>query len=306
MTEPSPRPTQIECRNSELVDRFLSHLQVERRLARNTIQAYSRDLTVYLHTIGQQDLTACARLDGLRFLEHLRVRGLTMRSLARALSAIKSLYAFLAAEHLIEATPMGDIETPRLEKKLPRVLSADEVVAVLHAPDTGTPRGMRDRAMLEVLYAAGLRVSELIGLLHENIDLQVGYVLVSGKGAKDRVVPLGEQAVCWLQRYLAEARPLLLGAGASPHVFVTTRGNALTRQGFWKIVRRCCLAAGIARPVSPHSLRHSFATHILEGGADLRSVQLLLGHSDITTTQIYTHVATATLKKQHRKYHPRD
>jgi integrase/recombinase XerD len=247
----------------------------------------------------------CTRPDLLRFLSAVQAGGLSARSLSRMLSSIKTFYNYLVIEGVVEQNPFQDVRTPQRDKRLPTVMTRDEVVALINAPDTDTPLGMRDRTFFEVLYATGLRVSELVGLKMDNLNLDAGFVIVMGKGSKQRIVPFGEVALGFLRAYLAQTRPGLLKRCVNSRVFVNRDGLPMSRQGFWKLIKKHCLAAGIAKKISPHTLRHSFATHILEGGADLRSVQVMLGHADIVTTQIYTHVATGTLKKIHDTYHPR-
>jgi len=291
-----------------LLDGFYSYMVAERRLAPNTVESYGRDLARYagfIETAQLKKIQECTRADLLQFLHHEQEYGLSARSLSRMLSSIKTFYNYLVIEGVLEQSPFQDVQTPRLEKKLPGVMNRGEVEALINAPDTDTPLGMRDRTFFEVLYATGLRVSELVKLKMDNINLEAGFVIVLGKGSKERIVPLGEVAISWLRRYVSEVRPLLMKRAVNSFVFVNRDGGPFSRQGFWKLVKRYCLSAGIAKKISPHTLRHSFATHVLEGGADLRSVQMMLGHSDITTTQIYTHVADSTLKKVHEKYHPR-
>ncbi len=290
-----------------MLDGFYSFMVAERRLAPNTVESYSRDLARYVGFAEKAGLRIpdCTRADLLAFLSCQREQGLSARTLSRMLSSIKTFYSYLAMEGVLEQNPFQDVRTPRLDKKLPEVMSRQEVEALIGAPDPDSALGLRDRAFFEVLYATGLRVSELISLKLDNINLGAGLVIVLGKGSKERAVPLGEVAVFWLRRYLAESRPGLMRRGVSSRVFVNRAGGAISRQGFWKLIKRYCLAAGIAKKISPHVLRHSFATHVLEGGADLRSVQMMLGHSDIATTQIYTHLADGTLKKVHEKHHPR-
>jgi integrase/recombinase XerD len=297
----------MDVSNASLLDRFYQYMVVERRLADNTVEAYSRDLGRFLEhheTIGKPFAEA-NRLELLAFLNQQREQGMSSRSLARMLSSIKTFFYFLASERLIEKNPFFDMQSPRIGGKLPGVLSRADVVALLNAPDCDTPLGMRDKAMLEVLYATGVRVSELLSLGFNTINLDAGFVIVVGKGTKERIVPLGMEAIARVRRYIEEGRPRLAGASKNTMLFVNRNGNALSRQGFWKLIKKYCLAAGIRGDVSPHTLRHSFATHLLEGGADLRSVQLMLGHADIVTTQIYTHIAQDSLRKLHDKYHPR-
>ncbi|MEI6127525.1 MAG: site-specific tyrosine recombinase XerD [Pseudomonadota bacterium] len=294
--------------NQQLLDSFYNYMVVERRLSGNTVESYSRDLTKYTRFIEENQkkkVSDCARLELLLFLTGEQKNGLSSRSLSRMLSSIKTFYNFLVSEGILAQSPFQDVQTPRIEQKLPGVLSQDEVTALIHAPDTDTFSGLRDRAFFEVLYATGLRVSELISLTTENVNLEAGFLIVVGKGSKERIVPLGEAAIACLKRYLMESRPHMMSRRVHSYVFVNRAGEKMSRQGFWKILKKYCLTAGIAKRISPHTLRHSFATHILEGGADLRSVQVMLGHSDIATTQIYTHMANTTLKKIHEKYHPR-
>jgi integrase/recombinase XerD len=293
--------------NSRMLDQFYQYMVVERRLADNTIEAYSRDLTRFLdfHEESGRSLADTTRLELLSFLNQQREQGLSSRSLARMLSSIRTFYYFLTQERLIEKNPFFDMSSPRIGQKLPSVLSRSEVVALLNAPDTETPLGLRDKAMLELLYATGVRVSELLGLHFTNVNLDAGFVIVVGKGSKERIVPLGMEAIERLRCYIDQGRSRLPAASKSTLLFLNRSGSSLSRQGFWKLIKRYCLVAGIVKQVSPHTLRHSFATHLLEGGADLRSVQLMLGHADIVTTQIYTHLAQDSLIKMHEKYHPR-
>jgi integrase/recombinase XerD len=294
--------------NQLLLDGFYNYMVAERRLAPNTVESYARDLARYIAFIAQGNtlqLKQCTRSDLTRFLTQQQSQGISARSLARMLSSIKTFYNYLILEGVLVQNPFQDVRTPQLDKRLPVVMTREEVEALIMAPDTETPLGLRDRAFFEVLYAAGLRVSELIGLKMDNLNMEAGFIIVTGKGSKQRVVPLGEVALGWLRDYLMQVRPVLMKRSVNSCVFVNRGGTAMSRQGFWKLIKKYCLAAGIAKTISPHTLRHSFATHILEGGADLRSVQVMLGHADIDTTQIYTHVANTTLKKIHETYHPR-
>lgn len=294
--------------NQQLLDRFYNYMVVERRLSGNTVESYSRDLTKYTRFIEEhqkKNIVDCSRLELLLFLTGEQESGLSSRSLSRMLSSIKTFYNFLVSEGIAARSPFQDVQTPRIQQKLPGVLSRDEVEALIHAPDTDTFFGLRDRAFFEVLYATGIRVSELVSLTMENVNLEAGFLIVVGKGSKERIVPLGEAAVLFLKKYMADSRLQMVSRRVHSYVFVNRDGEKMSRQGFWKIIKKYCLIAGIAKRISPHTLRHSFATHILEGGADLRSVQVMLGHSDIATTQIYTHLANTTLKKIHEKYHPR-
>jgi integrase/recombinase XerD len=248
---------------------------------------------------------ALRQADLAAFIGELRGRGLGPRSVARAVHAMHGLYRFAVREGRLVGDPMENLKAPRAFKALPRYLSAPQVEALLNAPDTKTPLGLRDRALLEVLYATGLRVSELIGLRVSDLDMEVGIVTCFGKGSKERLVPLGEVARSWVRRYLAEARSLLAGPRSLSVLFLSRRGGRLSRMGVWGIVRRHAVTAGVERILTPHVLRHSFATHLLEGGADLRAVQAMLGHADISTTQIYTHVTRERLRQVYDKFHPR-
>jgi len=291
-----------------VLDLYLAHLRIEKGLAANSVEGYARDLRRYLDDLAGQGLTdwkQARREHLLAHLEHLVARGISSRSQARALSAIRALHRLLVAERLAEVDPTEDVEGPRPSRKLPQLLSRDEVEALLAAPDGRKAAGVRDRAMLEVLYATGLRVSELVGLSVNDVHLETRMLLARGKGSKERIVPLGAPAAKAIAAYLAAARAPLLRGRVSKDLFVTPRGKRLTRQGFWKLLGRYARAAGIRRRISPHKLRHSFATHLLAGGADLRAVQAMLGHADITTTQIYTHVERSHVQRVYAQHHPR-
>ncbi len=290
-----------------LVDRFLEHLVVERGLAQNSLEAYRRDLTRYSAYLKgrRKRVTALDRAEVPRYLLALREAELSPRSVARHLSAIRQFHRFLAREGHAAEDPTSHLESPRPWRRLPTVLSCDEVDRLLAPREARTPQEFRDRAMLELLYASGLRVSELVGLRLADLNLAVGIVRVLGKGDKERLVPLGDAAAESLRAYLAHGRSRLEKRRPSPHLFLGRHGRGLTRQMFWQILKRYVRAAGITKSASPHTLRHSFATHLLERGADLRSVQLMLGHADIGTTQIYTHLSRAHLKAIYDKYHPR-
>ncbi len=289
------------------LDTFLEHLVVERGLAQNSLEAYRRDLTRYLEhvTARGQVVTALDRTEVPRYLLALRDAGLSPRSVARHLSAIRQFHRFLAREGMAKDDPTAHVDSPRPWLHLPAVLSIEEVDRLLAAEVPATPQGLRDRAMLELMYASGLRVSELVGLRLADVDLGVGVVRAVGKGNKERLVPVGDAAASRLRAYQADGRPRLEKARPSPFLFLGRHGGRLTRQAFWQLIKRQAAAAGIRKPVSPHTLRHSFATHLLERGADLRAVQLMLGHADIGTTQIYTHVSRARLKAIYDKHHPR-
>ena len=285
---------------------YVAHLTVERNLAPRTVAAYRRDLEAFARWLGQERLAleAVGRAEVRTYLGRRRDEGLSPRSAARALSSLRGFFRYLVSVGALGGDPTENIPSPSLWRTVPHVLSPEEVEALLAAPDTGTPRGIRDRAMLETLYATGLRVSELVGLRMDRVRLDPGFVQVVGKGQKERIVPLGRSAAGWIERYLSEARPLIDRA-RHPELFLNMRGEPMTRQGFWKNLRRYAMEAGIRTPVSPHVLRHSFATHLLDHGADLRAVQMMLGHSSMTTTEIYTHVARERLKRLYDEKHPR-
>jgi integrase/recombinase XerD len=290
------------------LDLFLNYLLVEKGLAKNTLEAYSRDIVRYLNHLeaeGYERFSQVRPLDVAAFIGHLKETGLSPRSRARALSAIRMFHRFLLIENYCDANPTAIIEAPKTIGKLPSLLSAREVEKLL-ASTTGQGSGeVRDRAMLELLYATGLRVSELVSLKVRDINMEAGFLLTMGKGEKERLVPIGESARTALAEYSADARPGLDRSGLSPYLFLSRLGSRMTRQAFWNIIKKRALEAGIARNISPHTLRHSFATHLLENGADLRSVQIMLGHADLSTTQIYTHVTRERLKRVHEEFHPR-
>lgn len=294
--------------DAALLERFLDVLWLERGLTPNTLAAYRSDLELYaLWLTGRGgDLLSAQREALLCYLQDRSIEGARPRSTARLLSSLRRFYHYLVRERLREDDPSARIDSPKLGRPLPQSLTEDEVEALLNAPDTTTPLGLRDRAMLETLYATGLRVSELVGLTITQISLTQGVVKVIGKGRKERLVPLGELAVEWAERFMNESRPLLLTAGQpSASLFPSRLGEGMTRQAFWQLIKRYAMQAGINKPLSPHTLRHAFATHLLNHGADLRVVQLLLGHSSLSTTQIYTHVARERLKTLHAAHHPR-
>jgi integrase/recombinase XerD len=290
----------------QLLDQFMAHMKVEKGLSANTIVAYNRDLLGFFEFLKTRGVTPLrvGQHDLLSFVAERRVQ-LAARSLARCLVSIRMFYRFCVTEGKITSNPARLMGIPKLYQHLPHILSRDEVEALLTQPDDQTLLGKRDKAMMEILYATGLRVTELIGLKVHNVNLEAGFIRTIGKGSKERIIPMGGKAIDALKEYLQNARPAFLRKRKSSSLFLNRRGNPMTRQGFWKILRHYALKAGIARSVTPHTLRHSFATHLLEGGADLRSVQIMLGHSDISTTQIYTHVARERLKEIHGRYHPR-
>ncbi len=290
------------------LDRFCDALWLEDGLTPRSLESYRRDLTQLFAWLEQQGVAPdSAPRDRIQaFLAHRTLdEGIAARSLARQLTAIKRYHRWLLREGRRTDDPTLTVDAPRLPKPLPKTLSEAEVEDLLHAPDTDTPHGLRDRAMLEALYAAGFRVSELIGLPMAAVSLTDGVARVMGKGRKERLIPLGEEAREWIARYAKESRPALLKGKGCEALFVTERGGAMTRQMFWYLIKRHALNAGIRSPLSPHTLRHAFATHLLNHGADLRVVQMLLGHADIATTQIYTHVAKERLKRLHAQHHPR-
>lgn len=289
------------------LDEFIDRIWLEEGLARNTLDSYRQDLTHFaqwLEKDAAKDLLQVEQFDIQRYLA-FKFPISKPRSISRLIASLRRLYRFALRENKISQDPSLQIESPKLPRSLPKSLSEDEVESLLAAPDLNNPIGLRDRAMLELLYASGLRVSELVGLKVTEVSLSEGVVRVTGKGSKTRLVPMGEVAVDWIARYLKEARPDILEKRLSDSMFVTQRGAAMTRQAFWYLIKRYALVAGIHKPMSPHVLRHAFATHLLNHGADLRVVQMLLGHSDISTTQIYTHVARERLKQLHTAHHPR-
>jgi integrase/recombinase XerD len=286
---------------------YLDHLRVERALSPGTLEAYGRDLsrlTAYARR-GKRSVLDLRQADVSDFIGSLRGEGLGARSVARAVHALHGLFRFAVREGLIDADPMENLRAPRAFAPLPRYLTAPQVEALLAAPDVDAPLGIRDRAILEVLYATGLRVSELISLRAGDVDFAVGIVTCFGKGRKERLVPVGEEARRWIVRYQEEVRPGLTHGRAPHELFLSNRGGRLSRMGLWGIVRRHAVAAGVESTLTPHVLRHSFATHLLERGADLRALQAMLGHADISTTQIYTHITRERLRKVYDQYHPR-
>jgi integrase/recombinase XerD len=289
-----------------LADQFINHLRVERGLADNTIQSYGHDLIGFLKFLEQKKISPL-KVNRDHIAEYISSLNclLSARSIARGLSALKMFFRFLISEGKIKDSPARLLETIKLPGRLPEVLSRDEVDLLLSQPDISGNLGLRDKAMLELLYATGLRVSELIGLNLININLEAGYVRTIGKGSKERMIPMGQKAIDALKAYILDGRPGLLKGRNPSRLFLNSKGKAISRQGFWKIIKRYGIMAGIKKKITPHRLRHSFATHLLEGGADLRSVQVMLGHADISTTQIYTHVSRERLKQVHEKYHPR-
>jgi len=289
------------------VAEYLGALQSERGASRNTLAAYRRDLDDYLKHLsahGLRPATAGAD-DVVGWIEQLRRRGLAPSSVARRLSAVRGFYRHLLRDGAVRRDPTEHLDAPRTRRPLPRALSRESAGALVEAPDTRRPAGVRDRAILELLYATGMRASECLGLSLEDLNLSAGYVICMGKGGKQRLVPVGGEALVWTRRYLAEVRPRDTRRRDCGRLFVNPRGGPLSRQSLWTLVRRAAFGAGLKRRVSPHMLRHSFATHLLEGGADLRAVQAMLGHADIATTQIYTHLPSSALKRMYDAFHPR-
>lgn len=290
------------------LDAFIAFVRAERGLSGKTVDAYAADLGVYFADLKRRGIGDPRRVTPEDILAHLTTLGtrkLSRRSQARHLAAIRGFHRFLVAEKYVEKDPTEDLDTPRSAKKLPVFLTLQEVEQLLAAPEEKDATGQRDKAMLELLYATGLRVSELVGLGVNDLQLSAGYLVARGKGAKERIVPVGTIAGEKVRAYLESARPALLGERQSQALFVTLRGEGFTRQGFWKLLKRYALKAGILKPISPHKLRHSFATHLVERGADLRAVQAMLGHADLATTQIYTHVNSARLRAVYDHAHPR-
>lgn len=292
----------------ELLNRYHRYLLIEKGASGNTLEAYGRDLKRYftfLEQKGISDARSVAPQTVVDFLVQIKSEGLSANSMNRALAALRGFYNYLLQERFLEESPLTHIELAKVWMRLPDTVSQEEMNRILSGPDNSTPSGLRDRAMLELLYATGLRVSELISLSMNSINWQVGFLAVMGKGGKERVVPVGRTAYDAVRRYVDEARPKFVRSKTTEVLFLNRFGRAFTRQGLWKIIVGYAQKAGLQKNVHPHTFRHSFASHLLEGGADLRAVQVMLGHSDISTTQIYTHVTRERLKEIHRKYHPR-
>jgi len=294
--------------NDALLDEFGDALWLEDGLSRNTLESYGRDLRLFSTWLAAdrgKTLLQAQRLDLLDYLAYKFQRKARPRSAARLLSSLKRFYRYLLRENRIQADPTLQVDSPKLPRSLPKILTEEDVDALLAAPNAETPLGLRDKSMLEALYASGLRVSELVTMTLAQLSQDMGVVRVVGKGNKERQVPVGEEALAWIRRYTDNARPEILAGRRVDALFVTSRGTSMTRQAFWYLIRRYAVQAGIHKRVSPHTLRHAFATHLLNHGADLRVVQMLLGHADISTTQIYTHIARERLKQLHAKHHPR-
>lgn len=293
---------------NELMQEFLNYIMVERGLARNTIQAYERDLQqfeCYLKTRGIDGIEQVEAKTLVDFLLHLQQNKLRPTSISRKLAALRSFFQYTVRERHLKKDPSGTIDSLKIPRRLPKVLNETEVARLLEQPGASTPCHIRDRAMLELIYATGVRVSELVSLKVTDINMEMGYIRCFGKGSKERIVPMGGTAQRALQEYLDRGRPLILKRVMEDTLFLNHRGHKMTRQGFWLIIQESAHRVGIKTPVTPHMLRHSFATHLLDHGADLRSVQEMLGHADITTTQIYTHVTRTRLKEVYNKTHPR-
>lgn len=295
---------------NDALDDYLQFLRVERQLAANTLMSYERDLKSYLQYLKEveqlESLRNVERIHILNHLSHLKEATMSSRTVARHISSIRSFHQFLIRERVVDRDPTVHLEMPQMDKKLPSVLSIEEVDALMEAPDTSKANGRRDQAMLELLYASGMRVSECINLDMEDVNLTMGFVRCFGKGGKERIIPLGKSALESSKRYLSDARGDLAKPGITTDaLFINQRGKRLTRQGFWKLLKQHAQKAGIQKELTPHTLRHSFATHLIENGADLRAVQEMLGHADISTTQIYTHVSKTRLKDVYSQFHPR-
>jgi integrase/recombinase XerD len=295
--------------SAALIDSYLTHLTVERRLATNSVESYARDLALLAafaagRTSSVEQLT---RPDLEALVRDLMAEGRSPRSVARAVACFRGFYRFLVVDGRLKASPADDLRPPRAWKVLPKYLSVEEVDRLIKQPDVSTTRGLRDRALIELLYATGMRVSELLSLRPADVNLDASYLTCLGKGSKQRIVPFGDAAGEWVTRYIREGRPRLLGRRSSPRLFLNARGGGpgLTRVGFWKILKQYAIAAGVTKTLSPHMLRHSFATHLLERGADLRAIQMMLGHADLSTTQIYTHVLEQRMRSVYDRFHPR-
>ena len=290
-----------------MIDTYITYLRDVRRVSPNTVESYARDLAA-LAGFAEARETPVEELDRRAleaFVRSLMTQGLSPRSVARSVACVRGFYRFLSLERKLDESPAADLKAPRAWPALPKFLDLDEVDRLLAQPDVSTPRGLRDKALIEVLYASGMRVSELVGVKPGDLRLDEGYLTCLGKGDKERIVPLGDQAVDWLRRYISDGRSRLTRQRSTPWLFVNGRGGPLSRVGVWKLLKTYGLKAGITREISPHVLRHSFATHLLERGADLRAIQVMLGHADLSTTQIYTHVLEARLRSVYDRFHPR-
>ncbi|WP_017380405.1 site-specific tyrosine recombinase XerD [Paenisporosarcina sp. TG-14] len=294
----------------DAVSDYLHFLRVERQLSSNTLSSYERDLKAYIKDLSKvQNITTLNNVERIHILSHLqllKVGGNSSRTLARHISSIRSFHQFILREKVSNTDPTVHLEMPQMDRTLPKILSIEEIEELIAAPNTGKPQGLRDRAMLEILYATGMRISECISLNLEDLHLTMGFVRCFGKGGKERIIPLGQSALTACENYLKEGRPKLIKpTNKTDAIFVNQRGKALTRQGVWKLMKEHARKAGIQNEIMPHTMRHSFATHMIENGADLRAVQEMLGHADISTTQIYTHVSKIRLKDVYKQFHPR-
>jgi integrase/recombinase XerD len=292
----------------KLIDRFIHYLAVERGLANNTLESYRRDLTSFANYVKQNsftDVNQLRRSTIISFLADLQRKGKANSTISRNLASIRTFFGFLLRDGFIDGDPTANLESPKIEKRLPKVLSVEQVEALLQSPDISNVSGLRDKAMLELLYATGIRVTELVSLNVEDVNLNMGFLKCTGKGNKERIIPLGSVAERYVHQYLTRSRTKLVRDIHEPALFLNHHGRRLSRQGFWKIIKKYAKLAAIDKEITPHTLRHSFATHLLENGADLRSVQEMLGHADISTTQIYTHITKTRLKEVYEQTHPR-
>ncbi|PWK14513.1 site-specific tyrosine recombinase XerD [Tumebacillus permanentifrigoris] len=292
----------------KLIERFIHYLTVERGLAQNTLESYARDLTAYIDFLqrgGIRDLNQTRRANIIAYLAELQRKGRATTTISRNLASLRAFYGFLLRDGLLDGDPTANLESPKIEKRLPKVLTVGEVESLLEGPDLGTTAGSRDKAMLELLYATGIRVSELVSLNISDVNLNMGFLKCYGKGSKERIIPLGTVALKSVGEYILRSRVKLSRNPAEESLFLNHHGQRLSRQGFWKIIKKYAHTASVDKEITPHTLRHSFATHLLENGADLRAVQEMLGHADISTTQIYTHLTKSRLKEVYAKAHPR-
>jgi len=303
--QPRPDKPKVSLANQDSIDLFVDAMWLESGLSKNTLSAYRSDLNRFAKFLINKDLNQVSQADVQGFLAVMMAEGTKASSSARVLSTLRRYYRYQIRQNTVSADPCAQVLSPKQGRPLPKAMSEQQVEDLLGAPDVETPLGLRDRAMLETLYATGLRVTELVELSLLEVSLQVGVVRIIGKGNKERLVPLGEQAIDWIERYQHSARPELLKERMSDAMFVTSRGAGMTRHAFWHIIKKYALVAGIQQGLSPHTLRHAFATHLINHGADLRSVQMLLGHADLSTTQIYTHIARERLQSMHAQHHPR-
>ncbi len=292
----------------EIYEKYIQYLLVEKGLSRNTIIAYSSDIWQYISFLKDKGIVEPDEIDHFiirSYLMELNRRGIEQRSIARKLAVIRNFHRYMLKEGFSEKDPSVVVDSPKIKRNLPDVLTYDEVLRILNSPDISSPLGSRDAAMIELMYASGLRVTELVTLTMNQIDLELGYIRIMGKGSKERIVPIGDEALEKIRHYIQNFRGKILNGKKSSYLFITSRGRKITRQSFWMRLKMYAKRAGISRRITPHMIRHSFATHLLQGGADLRSVQMMLGHTDISTTQIYTHITRERLREIHKRYHPR-